>query len=311
MNLRRLLIYTIAFLFFAIVCNNVFFRFLKLDSSFTNKKWVIVNHLKYGPRLPITILTLPFSQGNVYSAIVELPAKRIKLGNVNRFDVVAFNSPRNFDEAIDKRKKEIARVIALPGEEIYIRKTEIKVDDKKLKQDFPVKFKYRITCDSVDFPEVLKEKYELEQVKFITHPWVYDIIMEDTHEESLLSEEEILYVRRTYEQPNRMNYYVYPFNNYYPWNEDNIGPVTVPKKGYTVAFSFRNYYLYKDIIEVHEKNQISIYGEKILCNGKELKNYTFKQNYYYVLNDNRTGKNDSRYWGFIPENHIIGKVIGF
>jgi len=311
MRIKRLLILTMALLFIVIVFNNFFFRIVKLNSDFTHRKYVVVNQFRYGPRLPITLLTLPFSGGQIYTELIKFEPFRIHLKSIERNDVIAFNYPGKVDLPIDKRPVKIGRVIALPGEDIYIRNTKVKINNKNLNEDIPLIYTYRVTCDSVDFPENLKEKYQIRSVEFVSHPWVYDIIMSNSKSELLYREPQILHVRQIYKIPGKMNYTVYPYNNFFPWNEDNLGPLLVPAKGMTIEFNFRNYYLYRDIIEIHEQNEVYIEGEKIMCNGRNIENYTFKQDYYYVLNDNRASGKDSRYWGFIPKNHVVGKVIKY
>jgi signal peptidase I len=284
---------------------------MKIDSKFSMQKRVIINQFKYGPRLPITLLTIPFTNGKLYSEIIQLKPKRLNRKKIERYDVVAYNQPQKFDLPIDKRPLKIGRAIALPGEEILIYRTKVKVNDKYVSVPDPLRFKYRVTCDSINFPKHLVSKYGISNLEYISHPWVYDIDMLNSNEDDLLNEKEILNVRQINKRPRIINYDVYPSNNYYNWNEDNLGPVIVPKKGMAIEFSFKNYYLYRDIIDVHENNRIDIIGEKILCNGKKLKNYTFKQDYYYFLNDNRIEGKDSRYWGFIPINHIVGKALNY
>lgn len=311
MRYKRLLNIFLSIILIIIVLNTFFFTIVKVDSNFTKKKYLLVNKFYYGPRIPVTPLSLPLSWGKVYSEIIQLKPRRIELKDIRRNHVIAFNYPEKVDLPIDKRPVKIGRVIALPGEEIYIRNTKVKINNKNLDEDISLIYKYRVTCDSIDFPEKLKEKYQIRSVEFVSHPWVYDVIMSNTNAALLINESEILNVRRINKIPGNMNYAIYPHNNFFPWNEDNFGPLLVPAKGTTIEFNFKNYYLYRDIIEIHEQNRIYIEREKILCNGREIKNYTFNQDYFFVLNDNRVDGKDSRYWGFIPKNHIVGKAINY
>lgn len=311
MQFKRYLIIGVSIIVAAIIINTFFLRIAKIDTVFTSKNRIIINKLAFGPRLPITLLTIPFTRGKVYSDLIILKAKRIHFGSIQRLDVVAYNNPKKIDYPIDKRELELGRIVALPGEELFIRKGEIKLNGAYIEDIDDAQFAYRVTCDSVKFPEELLEKYQITHLTFIANPFVYDIIMPANNEDALLEESKILNVRKLNTLPGKMDYTIYPGNNYYLWNKDNIGPVVIPQKGMTIEFNFKNYYLYRDIIEIHENNQIFIQGEKILCNGHEFKNYTFKNDYYYVLNDNRAIGKDSRYFGFIPESHIIGMVRNY
>ena len=293
---------------------------------------------------PFVHHTMPFTASTPsFSEIIHNPYKRLAgTGRIKNDDVVVFNFPegdsvatnmqdrsyyemvrsygrervisdkRSFGDIIyrpvDKRENYIKRCIAIAGDSLKIVNGQVYVNGKAEKEIPGIQYKYLISIqgnslnssamDKLDItPEDIEgsgsrmvlslttEKYKvLDAMKFIT------------------SKERVTWPKED-RDPN-----IFPSNAQYTWNLDNFGPLWIPTKGVTVQLTTKNLPLYQRIISVYEENKLDLKNGEIYINGAVAKEYTFKMDYFWMMGDNRYNSADSRYWGFVPEDHVVGKA---
>lgn len=302
-----------------------------MERSLLVGDFLFVSKFHYGTRTPKTPLQLPLTHQKIwgtnipsYVDWVQLPQFRLPgISSVKQNDVVVFNIPpihlnEGIDYPIDLKTNYIKRCVGLPGDVLKIENKQILINDQPIDNPEEMQYAYLVFSDNMLSQRVL-DKFDIPEIQIAQNdPPVQLIYLTANQAEELAKEAYIKEVRPSSNNPFR-NYKLYEqgeldqgiFPNdpeLFPWNADWYGPVKIPQEGETIQINKRSLATYGDAITLYDHTEnAEIKGDKLLIDGQEVTEYTFNQNYYFMMGDNRHNSLDSRYWGFVPEDHIVGK----
>lgn len=312
-----------------------------MESSLYTGDHLFVSKLTYGPRVPETPLTIPFTHNTIfghesYSTLIQKPYRRLKgIREVRKGDYVVFGFPNGdtvlrkapvedyhalvrmlgqqtvdgFGEIIvrpdDKKDHYVKRCVATPGDTLEVRDGFVWVNGEQQTIYPGVQLTYTVITTGQKINSKTLDKLGINTAELFYDPSLPGYPMMPLTAEML---EEIKAIPNVVSvdpdldiDPVRCSKEIFPFTEDSGWTRDYFGPLWIPKKGETVEINDRNLPLYERIISVYEDGDVA----SALADGR----YTFKQDYYFMMGDNRHNSLDSRYWGFVPEDHLVGRPL--
>jgi signal peptidase I len=319
-----------------------------LEKSLLVGDFLFVSKFHYGARVPMTTVAAPMVHDTIpklgtksylfddnfderktsWKNKLQLPYLRFPgFEDIERNDIVVFNQPadtlldmndfhpdRNYYKPIDKKTNLVKRCVGVAGDTLEVRNGFVYINGKQneLPDRAHLQFSYHVQPKTSQFnPQYLKNRYDITDGFGIMNQQntYYFSAISDEAASKFKDNPNVVSITKNIQEKGVRDSNIFPHDPAYNWNVDFFGPLYIPEEGKTIKINLENLPLYKRVITEYEHNTLQVKGNQILINGAVTDTYTFKQNYYWMMGDNRHNSIDARAWGFVPFDHVVGKPV--